>query len=660
MESKLFSGKYEIQGEIARGGMGVIFKALHTTLNRIVAIKVLHGQFSGDPAFLKRFQREARAMARLDHDNIIRVFDVAEDTDGSQYIVMEFFDGSDLKRMLLEKGKLSTGEVLSMGIQIGEALSYAHSQGIVHRDVKPGNIMVDKRGRIKIADFGIAAASDEMSVTVTGQIIGTPEYMSPEQAKGEHLDGRSDLYSLGMVFFEMLKGNTPFEGVSRMAIVGKLLYEKEELTLHFGDHVPARLQEVIRSLVRKNAEERIPTAQILVNQLEEIRNEFPKEFVPKAPLQNEDENEKTVILPQPKPKTSTSIKAPVKIKAPSVPPVREIKKEEKPLPFPSNVKSQFPGWITGAMAGIGFVVLVAVGIYAYFSFSKPSDPPQVADNKTESPVNPMTDVRELQNRIREIQEQIIKSRGEAESADARRWASDLYQSAVSGEERGAKALQDGSTLINQRDYEKSKPLLEDAKNALSKANEEFVRAKETAVGKKSENEKALALNKQSEQRKRMEKEKALAKIRDLEAKKREKEVVVLNKISPAVHSPSPTPPVSMPPVSTPAEPKPDMEVVGKILSKFRSAYENRDLIGLRSMSAMSEERNHFLQGLFKNFNGIKISIADFSLSHETVSAQVVINKLSTATGENVVPGQEWKKAKITIRKENGVWGKVIW
>jgi serine/threonine protein kinase len=653
MESKLFSGKYEIQGEIARGGMGVIFKALHTTLNRIVAIKVLHAQFSGDPAFLKRFQREARAMARLDHENIIRVYDVAEDTDGSQYIVMEFFDGSDLKRMILEKGKLSTGEVLSMGIQIGEALSYAHSQGIVHRDIKPGNIMVDKRGRIKIADFGIAAASDEMSVTVTGQIIGTPEYMSPEQARGEHLDGKSDLYSMGMVLFEMLKGHTPFEGVSRMAIVGKLLYEKEELTLHFGDHVPARLQEVIRSLVRKNAEERISTAQILVNQLEEIRDEYPKEVVPQPALQDEDENDATVILPQQKPKTSTSIKAPVKIKTPTVPPVREIKKEEKPLPPPSKVKSQFPGWITGAAAGIGFVLLVAVGIYAYFSFSKPSEPPKVAEKKAESSTNPMTDVRELQNRIREIQEQIIKSRGEAESADARQWASDLYQSAVSGEERGAKALQDGSSLINQREFDKAKPVLEEAKNALSKANDEFVRAKEAAVGKKSENEKTLALNKQSEQRKRIEKEKT-------EAKKKEKVMTSSIPVSPPAHSPSSTPPVSMKQVPAPAEPKPDMEVVGNILSKFRTAYENRDLIALHSMSAMSEERNRFLQGLFKNFNGIKVSITDSSLSNETVSAQVVIIKLSTPAGENVVPGQEWKKAKITIRKENGVWGKVIW
>lgn len=212
--------------------MGIVYKAVHKSLNRTVALKVLHAQYTGDTSFVKRFQREARAMARLDHENVIRVYDVSEDQN-AQYIVMEFFPGKDLKQVILEKGPLSLEQALSVALQMAEALAYAHAQGIVHRDIKPSNVMVDSRGKVKLADFGIAAATDEISVTATGQIIGTPEYMSPEQARGEAMDGRSDLYSLGIVLYEMLTGTTPFERLSRMSIIAKLIYEPQEFNLTF-------------------------------------------------------------------------------------------------------------------------------------------------------------------------------------------------------------------------------------------------------------------------------------------------------------------------------------------------------------------------------------------------------------------------------------------
>src|SRR5579884_411144 len=272
MDNSLFSGKYEVQEAIARGRMGVVYKAMHKTLNRPVAIKVLHAQYSGDVSFVKRFQREARAMARLDHENIIRVYDVAEDQN-AQYIVMEFFPGKDLKQVILEKGPFSVNQALSVSLQMAEALAYAHAQGIVHRDIKPSNVMIDNRGKVKLADFGIAAATDEISVTATGQIIGTPEYMSPEQARGEAIDGRSDLYSLGIVLYEMLTATTPFERLSRMSIIAKLLYEPQDFNLSFPDSTPASLQEIVRALLKKQVQERMADAATLIAQINQLSGE---------------------------------------------------------------------------------------------------------------------------------------------------------------------------------------------------------------------------------------------------------------------------------------------------------------------------------------------------------------------------------------------------
>ena len=192
MPDRIFSGKYVVQEEIAKGGMGVIYKALDRTLNRHVAIKVIHEHFSGDASFTERFLREARAMARLHHENIVTIFSVEEER-GAHFIVMEYFPGVDLRARIKARKTLSVHESLDIALQVANALIFAHSQSIVHRDIKPANILVDTRGRVKLTDFGIAAALDEASITSTGQVIGTPEYMSPEQAAGKEVDGRTDL-----------------------------------------------------------------------------------------------------------------------------------------------------------------------------------------------------------------------------------------------------------------------------------------------------------------------------------------------------------------------------------------------------------------------------------------------------------------------------------
>jgi serine/threonine protein kinase len=282
MREQIFAGKYVVQEEIARGGMGVIYKALDRTLNRIVAIKQIHSHLSGDPSFAERFLREARAMARLQHDNIVSIYAVEEDQ-RTQFLVMEFFGPNNLRTLIRQPYRLPLGEVVRIGEQLASALAYAHGQGIIHRDIKPANVLIDKRGKTKLTDFGIAAALDEASITSTGQVIGTPEYMSPEQARGVKLDGRSDLYSLGIMLYEMVDGKPLYPDASKTAILGKLTVGQQDLSLQFPAGVPAMLQGVIQDLLRRNPEDRIPDADTLTAQLHEILYILPHVETPSSP-----------------------------------------------------------------------------------------------------------------------------------------------------------------------------------------------------------------------------------------------------------------------------------------------------------------------------------------------------------------------------------------
>jgi len=274
MPDLIFSGKYLVQEEIAKGGMGVIYKALDRTLNRLVAVKVIHEHYSGDSSFTERFLREARAMARLHHENIVTIFSVEEER-GSYFLVMEYFPGMDLRAKIRNRKLLSVHESVDITLQVANALVFAHAQGIVHRDIKPANILVDGRGRVKLTDFGIAAALDEASITSTGQIIGTAEYMSPEQARGAEIDGRTDLYSLGIVLHEMIVGHTPFRNIPKTAILGKLLDPQYEIPLAFSDETPATVKAIVEDLLRREPEYRTPRSPLLVTQLKECLASLP-------------------------------------------------------------------------------------------------------------------------------------------------------------------------------------------------------------------------------------------------------------------------------------------------------------------------------------------------------------------------------------------------
>jgi eukaryotic-like serine/threonine-protein kinase len=239
-------GRYEIRSELGRGGMARVYQALDTQLQRTVAIKVLAAQLSLDPEFVRRFQREASTAASLGHPAIVKIYDFGEQ-DGLHYIAMEYVAGRSLHAILEERTTLGLGFAISLLAPVASALDYAHSRGSVHRDIKPHNIMIDRAGRVLLTDFGIAQTPDADSerLTRTGVFMGTPEYISPEQAEARRVDGRSDLYSLGVVAYEIITGRVPFSGATPQLIVAHAQLPPPPPT-SVAAHLPGELDTVAR------------------------------------------------------------------------------------------------------------------------------------------------------------------------------------------------------------------------------------------------------------------------------------------------------------------------------------------------------------------------------------------------------------------------------
>ena len=262
-------GRYRLEAKIGVGGMSTVYRAFDETLQRRVAIKLMNREVASDSDQLERFRREARAVAQLSHPHIVGVIDAGED-DGRPYIVLEFVEGETLKERIRSQGRLPVPEAVAYAIEIARALGAAHARLIVHRDVKPQNVLLDAEGRAKVTDFGIARTLDEQGLTAAGRVLGTTDYVSPEQALGHDVTGQSDIYSLGVVLYEMLVGDVPFKGENQVAVAMRHVRERVPDVQALRPGVSAALAAVVERATAKRVADRYGNDVELIADLEEV------------------------------------------------------------------------------------------------------------------------------------------------------------------------------------------------------------------------------------------------------------------------------------------------------------------------------------------------------------------------------------------------------
>lgn len=357
-------GLYQVVAPLGEGGMAAVYKAYQPSMERYVALKVLPRHMADSPEFIARFKREARLLAQLQHPHILPVFDYGE-SDGYTYIVMPFVQSGTLADMLKTRRRLPLPEIYRITSQIGDALAYAHARGMIHRDIKPSNVLIDERGNCLLTDFGLARMADANSMlTTSGAIMGTPAYMSPEQGAGNPVDGRSDIYALGVILFEMVTGQVPYSAETPIAIVFKHIQDPLPSARKFVPDLSESLELILMKSLAKKADDRYQTADDFVKAIQAEASASPRE--------------KTAAMLPPAPPTMTGsvIPAPAQNQPiPTIIPQSQFMPEptwvdpqaaQKPISGPPSrpaPKSGIPIW---ALAGVAIIVAGIFGLMALF------------------------------------------------------------------------------------------------------------------------------------------------------------------------------------------------------------------------------------------------------------------------------------------------------
>ncbi len=368
---KMLDNRYEILERIGTGGMAVVYKARCHRLNRLVAIKILKPELASDEDFLRRFQSESQAVAMLSHINIVSIYDVCR-SDGLDYIVMELIDGMTLKQYMQKRGMpLNWREALHFVAQIVRALGHAHSRGIVHRDIKPHNIMVLRDGSVKVTDFGIARLTSAAQATLTQEALGSVHYISPEQAKGSQVDGRSDLYSVGVMLYEMLTGRLPFEGETPVFVAIQHINSIPIAPRELNPDIPEALEAITMKAMAPNADQRYLSAEEMLEDLKEFRRNPGAPIVkPATPVAEDDVDEPTMVMPvsainaemPPQEKKCVEQKQPAPQKKQ---PAQRQSPDEEEIQHTKPKRRGFPPAIIGLFAIIIFLVGICYFLYTF-------------------------------------------------------------------------------------------------------------------------------------------------------------------------------------------------------------------------------------------------------------------------------------------------------
>lgn len=360
MIGKRLGGRYEIQTRVGGGGMAIVYRGHDILLDRTVAIKVLRSQFGSDEDFIKRFRREAQAAAKISHPNVVNIYDVGEEED-IHYIVMEYVEGETLKDLINREAPLSAEKAVDIAIQITKALDIAHQHQIIHRDIKPHNILIGKNGNVKVTDFGIARAVTSATITHTGSVLGSVHYFSPEQAKGSLTGEKSDIYSLGVVLYEMVTGVLPFNGESPISVALKHLQEDIKDPKSINPNIPQSLENIILRALSKEPEQRYHSAREMLKDLETCLSISRANEAKFNPVAHEVDDNPTIIIP-----VKRMSRAPIKTETMDDELVEDYEEEA----------STSRRWVKLSIWLIVIVLIIGLGFYAV---NKIQDALQVPD-----------------------------------------------------------------------------------------------------------------------------------------------------------------------------------------------------------------------------------------------------------------------------------------